>query len=205
MNVFSSTYEKCKFSLLVYTRRYFSVVFFAQIAIVSPQCIPKVQCKSVNHLMSQFLETNTYEKIRDCEIKHWYVWQTLMPYVKLAFTPNATELTKDQRTMQLLSLRVVIFSLQNMLGRSKHREVLLQENLLDYIVSMPWFVPDLLKQQAKELVVMLGGYPDVTMQPPRLLSITKASIAKSHLGLEKVVNCSAGEIATEVLPAVIEG
>lgn len=179
------------------------MVFFAQIALVSPQCIPKTLCKSVNHLMSQFLESTTYEQIRDCEIKHWYVWQTFMPYVKLAFIPNTIELTKDQRTMQILSLRLIIFGLQNMLGRSKHREVLLQENLLDYIVSMPWFVPDPLKQQAKELVLMLAGYPDVMMQPPRLLSITKASIAKTHLGLEKVVNLSAGEIATKVLPTVI--
>ena len=174
------------------------MVFIAQIALVSPQCIPKTLCKPVNHLMSQFLESTTYEKIRDCEIENRYVWQTFMPYVKLAFIPNTIELTRDQRTMQILSLRLIIFSLQNMLGRSKHREVL-QENLLDYIVSMPWFVPDPLKQQAKELVLMLAGYPDVTMQPPRLLSITKASIAKTHLGLEKVVNLSAGEIATEVL------
>lgn len=152
--------------------------------------------------MSEFLESTTYDQIRDCEIKHWYVWQTFMPYVKLAFVPNTTELTNDQRTMQMLSLRLVIFSLQNMLGRSKHREVLLQENLLDYIVSMPWFVPDPLKQHAKDLVLMLVGFPDVTLQPPQLLSITKASIAKSHLGLEKVVKLSAGEIATEVLPAV---
>ena len=124
-----------------------------------------------------------------------------MPYVKLAFIPDEAEtLTNDFRTMQDLSLRLTIFSLQNMLGRSKHREVLLQERLLDYVVCMPWFVPQSLKQQAKDLVLMLAAFPEMNMQPPSLLSISKAYLAKAHLGLEKVVKLSAGEIATEVLP-----
>ena len=151
--------------------------------------------------MSEFLETTTYQQIREAEIKHWYVWQTFMPYVKLAFIPDTVEpLTNDFRTMQSLSLQLTIFSLQNMLGRSKHREVLLQEQLLDYVVCMPWFVPQHLRQQAKDLVLMLATFPEVNMQPPSLLSITKASLARAHLGLEKVVKLSAGEIATEVLP-----
>ena len=108
-------------------------------------------------------------------------------------------LTSGLRTMQMLSLRLIIFSLQNMLGRSKHREVLLQECLLDYVVSMPWFVPHPLKQQAKDLVLMLAAFPEVNMQPPQLLSIAKASLAKTRLGLEKVMKLSAGEVATEML------
>ena len=151
--------------------------------------------------MSQFLETTTYEQIRDGEVKHWYVWQTFMPYVKLAFIPNSAEPpTKDLITLQMLSLKLIIFGLQNMLGRSKHREVLLHERLLDYVVCMPWFVPESLKQQARDLVMMLASFPETNMQPPQLLNISKASLAKGHLGLENVVELSAGEIATKMLP-----
>ena len=187
--------------------RYFTGVFIAQLALASPLCITttKLCSKSVNHFMSQFLEAATFEQIREAEIKHWYVWQTFMPYVKLAYVPDPTHhqlTTSDLRTTQILSLQLIIFSLQNMLGRPKHREVLVQESLLDYITCMPWFVPQPLKQQAKDLVAMLANFPDVNMQPPQLLSIAKASLAKScpGLGLEKVVRLSAGEIATELLP-----
>jgi hypothetical protein len=179
--------------------RYFTVVFIAQLALVSPSHIPKSLCKSASLYMSEFLESTTYEQIREAEIEHWYVWQTFMPYVKLAYVPERVHpLSEDLKTLRRLSLQVVIFGLQNMLGRSKHREVLVQENLLDYVVCMPWFVPPPLKQQAKGLVLMLTGYSDINMQPPQLLSIAKASVAKAHLGLEKVAKLSAGEIATEV-------
>ena len=168
---------------------------------MSPQCIPRSVCKIINHHMSDFLETTTYEQTREAEIEHWYVWQTFMPYVKLAFAPDTVNLlTSDLQLMQTLSLKLTIYSLQNMLGRAKHREVLLQEGLLDYVVSMPWFVPGPLKQQARDLVQMLAAYPELNMQPPALLSISKACLAKAHLGLEKVVKLSAGEIATELWP-----
>ena len=173
----------------------------AQLALASPQSIPNSLCKSVNHFLRGFLDIATYQQIRDAEIKHWYVWQTFIPYVKLAYLPDPPNLSSDLRSMQALSLKLTIFSLQNMLGRSKHCEVLVEENLLDYITCMPWFVPEPLKQQAKELVLMLANYPDVNMQPPKLLSIAKASLAKTcpGLGLEKVTRLSAGEIATELL------
>ena len=184
--------------------RYFTGVFVAQLALATPSSIPGSLCKSVNHFLTEFLATATYEQIRDSEIKHWYVWQTFVPYVKLAYFANPAhhQLSTDIRTMQTLSLRLIIFGLQNMLGREKHREVLVQENLLDYVVCMPWFVPEPLKQQARDLVAMLASSPDINMQPPRLLSVTKALLAKScpGLGLEKVVKLSAGEIATQLLP-----
>ena len=177
------------------------MIFMAQLALVSPHHIPVTLCKAINHYMSDFLQTSTYIQTREAEVEHWYVWQTFMPYVKLAFLPETAQpLSNDLRTMQTLSLQLIIFSLQNMLGRAKHREVLLEEGILDYIICMPWFVPQSLKQQARDLVQMLAIYPELNMQPPALLSITKACIAKAHLGLEKAVELSAGEIATELLP-----
>ena len=174
----------------------------AQLALASPHCIPTSLCKLVNNFLEGFLDAATFEEIREAEIKHWYVWQTFMPYVKLAYVPHPTKLSPDLRKMHTLSLKLMIFSLQNMLGRTKHCEVLIQENLLDYVTCMPWFVPQPLKQQAKELVRMLANFPNVNMQPPQLLSVAKASLAKNcpGLGLEKVTRLSAGEIATELLP-----
>lgn len=177
------------------------MMFIAQVALVSPHSIPESRRNIINrYTLEQFFETATYEQIREAEVKNWYVWQTFMPYVKLAYVPDAIRpLTNELRTMQMLSLKLIIFSLQNMLGRAKHREVLVQENLLDYVVCMPWFVPQPLKQQAQDLVLMLTNFPDVNMQPPKLLSITRACLAKAYLGLDRAVELSAGEIAAKIL------
>lgn len=112
-----------------------------------------------------------------------------------------TQLLPIITTTQKLSLQLMIFSLQNMLGREKHRQVLMEENLLDYITCMPWFVPKSLQQQAKDLVQMLANSPDVNMQPPKLVNITRACLANNccGLGLENAVRLSAGEIATRLL------
>ena len=178
-------------------------MFLAQVALVSPHCIPNTLCTPLNHLMSGFLKTATYEQIREGEVKHWYVWQTFMPYVKLAFVPIASgPLSHEMRTLQTLSLELIVFSLQNMLGRPNHRKVLLQENLLDYIVCMPWFVPEPVKPRVQELVQMLASYPDMNMQPPTLLCGARAILAKAHFGLEKAVALSVGEIVTKILPIV---
>ena len=78
----------------------------------------------------------------------------------------------------------------------------MEENLVDYVVCMPWSVPEQLKQQACDLVTMLGSFPDMRMQPPQLLNIAKASLAKTfpELGLEGAMKLTAGEIATKLLP-----
>ena len=181
------------------------MMFIAQLALVSPHCIPEMRRHFINrYMLEQFFETVTYEEVRDAEIKNWYVWQKFMPTVKLAYVPDAVTPppTDEVRRMQLLSLRLVIFSLQNMLGRTKHRQVLLEEGLLDYVVCMPWFVPPSrpLKRQAQDLVSMLANFPDVDMQPPSLLSIARACLAKAHFGLESATTLSAGEISAKLLP-----
>ena len=189
--------------------RYFTLMFFAQVALVSPHCIPSTLHTPVKHLMSDFLKTAEPEQIREGEVKHWYVWQTFMPYVKLAYLPTTTTthsrrmLPQDNNTsLQTLSLELIVLSLQNMLGRSNHREVLLLEELLDYVVCLPWFVPEAVRPRAQELVNALANCSDVSVGPPQLLSISKAVIAQTQtcLGLKEVMELPVGEITKTLLP-----
>lgn len=135
--------------------------------------------------MDSFLKNTNYKTIMKAEVKHWYVWSTFLPYVKLVYIPETPQ-TEMMRKLQLLSLQTVLFGLQNMLGRQNHVEVLVREGLLDYVTCMPLYVPESLKPQAREVVRMLGSSGDVEMHPPKLVSLLKAQLAKTHTGLEKI-------------------
>lgn len=151
--------------------------------------------------MRDFLNSTSYETIKDGEIKHWYVWSTFMPYVKLLYLPNCP-LPKDgmMRKLQLYSLEMILFGLKNMLSRPNHRAVLEKEGLIDYITCCPDHVPETLKSQAKELVQLVTFDSDIHQQPPKLDNIVKAHLAKMHFGLEQILSLSVSEIVTDLLP-----
>ncbi len=115
------------------------MVFLAQVSMVSPQYIPQEYQKQIINEMDSLLQATDYETIMQYEVKHWYVWATFLPYVKLAYVPN-TQTEGPLQKLQLLSLEVIIFALQNMLGRENHREFLKKEGLLDFVTCMPQYV-----------------------------------------------------------------
>ena len=152
--------------------------------------------------MSTFLKATTYDVIMKGEVEHWYVWSTFIPYVKLLYMPEASSAQLDPlRQLTLLSLETVLFGLLNMLGRENHRQVLDCEGLVDYVVLSPSYVPQSLRHLARQLVQLLASSGDLRIQPPALVSIVKARLAKVHFGLERVLKMSVGEIISEILPS----
>jgi len=149
--------------------------------------------------MEGSLQRTTYQTIMEGEVTRWYVWSTFVPYVKLVYIPDTPQ-PEAVRKLQLLSLETIIFSLQNMLGRENHRQVLKQEGLVDYVTCMPSYVPESLKPKAKELVQMLATSADLQVPLPTLSSLVKAKLAKMYFGLEGVLAMSVGEIVSKLLP-----
>ncbi len=73
-----------------------------------------------------------------------------------------------------------------MLGREIHIKILLREELEDFITCSPSYVPKSLKPQAKETVQIVGS--GMQLQPPKLVNLAKAKLAKMYFGLERVMN-----------------
>ena len=145
--------------------------------------------------MELFLQANSYEKIREEEISCGCDCSIFIPYVKLAYVPNAPRAEETSvGKLQLVSLQLAIFTLQNLLGRENHRQILLKEGLLDFVICMPQYVPPSLRPQAEELVQMVVSSPDIPEGPPKLLNLVKARLAKMHFGLEEILSLSVGEI-----------
>ena len=97
----------------------------------------------------------------------------------------------------MLSQRTILLSLRNMLGRDNHRTVLLREGLEDYVTCLPQYVPPSLREEARELVRIVAS--GVQLQPPKLVNLAKAKLAKMHFGLQRVVHLTVGAIITAAL------
>ncbi len=161
--------------------RYVVQVFLAQIILVSPQLIPKDLQQQINDFMADFLQNATYQDIMEREIKQEMFYPTLVSYVKLLYRQSSSSSELD-----MLSLQTILLSLQNMLGREVHMKILLREGLEDFITCSPSYVPESLKPQAKEMVQIVGS--GMELQPPKLVNLAKAKLAKMYFGLERVMN-----------------
>lgn len=181
----------------VLLHRYFTLVFLAQVILMSPKHVPVDFHNQIHDTMHEFLKSTSYETIKEGEIKHWYVWSTFLPYVKLLYIPNCPAPNDGMvRALQMLSLELILFGLMNMLSREHHRAVLVKEGLVDYITCCPNHTPETLKPQAKELVHLVTSSSDIQHQPAKLTNIVAGHLAKEHFGLEQVLSLSVGEIVT---------
>ena len=96
--------------------------------------------------------------------------------------------------VQSVALQTIIIALHIMLDRKVHRDVLIREGLVDYITCMPWYTTGAAEQRARALMRMVQQAPDVDLQPPSLLNMAKACVAKNFCGLQTVVHLSVPEI-----------
>ncbi len=131
--------------------------------------------------MADFMQNATNQGITEGWNKQQYIWTTFVPYVKLLYLPSSSSSGLD-----MLSLQTILLSLQNMLGRENQIKILLREGLEDFITCSPSYVPESLKPQAREMVQILGSGMDI--QPPKLVNLAKAKLAKMYFGLERVMN-----------------
>ena len=126
---------------------------------------------------------------------HGYVWQDLLPYMKLVYTVC----NPRQSPFHLNCLEIAILGLQLALAKDAERRVLQQQGLLDYCVCLPWHLPARSKaqQRARSVVDMVGSH--IQLQPPSLSIIVKSKLAAIHFGLEKILNSDCHVLIEEIL------
>lgn len=125
-------------------------------------------------------------------------WSVFEPFVRLLYVPDTPLPTSgpcSQRAslvskLQLSSISSVLTALHTIILCSDdgHRslDVMQRENLLPYIITAPMHVPLTLKIQAIELVCCLGRFK--TIEPPTLIDLAKANLAKYQFGLERLLH-----------------
>ena len=158
----------------------------AQIVLVSLPLVAN-QEKEINSLLTKFVQETQPSEIATVTDGSYH-WAIFLPYVKLVYLPFCGS------DVQSVALQTIIIALHSMLDREIHRDVLIREGLVDYITCMPWYTTGAAEQRARALVRMVQQAPDVDLQPPSLLNIAKAYVAKNFCGLQTVVHLSVPEI-----------
>ena len=77
-------------------------------------------------------------------------------------------------------------------------EVIAHEDLVDYIVCVPWFLPDQESRSSAVELVNLTRRSLERLQPPSLTNIVKGFLASHYCGLEKTLKKDAHSILLEM-------
>ena len=98
---------------------------------------------------------------------------------------------EHKRTMRQLEQRCIevgVVSLHIALLGKVEKNVLVKEGLVDFIVSLPWCLPQESKahHRTRELISCLRE--GIQLQPPSLLNLAKAKLSSSHFGLKKMLS-----------------
>ena len=130
--------------------------------------------------------------IRRYETKEELIWGTFLPYMSYLYQPSEVAKSGDETLthliaeLQVLSVRVLVHSLHNALGREEHLKILIDEGLVDYFVALPWYVPDSCTDVAKNMIKEISNLTQ--LKPPSLCSLAKANLAKNVMGLRRMLN-----------------
>ena len=189
----------------IFLCRYFTQLFMAQLVLVSPDLIPPFLLEKIQCHMQELLDTANPLELMRFEETCRFSWSIFSPYVKLLYIPNTPAVMGSTSTtmikLQSLSIQVAIFCLTSNLSRPSHQEIMAEERLLDYVICMPWHVPEEVKTKADEVVRALAAHKP--LQPPSLSSIAKAKLAKMHFGLERIMRMqSIHDLFIELYPAL---
>lgn len=169
---------------------------FAQVAIHSIASFDENEAQ-VLQATSDFLQVVDADQIRATELSYDFLWMLFRPFVCQLYVaePNRPSVCKELRDK---SLEMAILTLENTMGREHHRQVLMKEGLVDFVTCLPWHTTGPAHQRAFRLARMIHQAPEVNLQPPSLLNITRATVAKEFCGLRKVLNLSLSDLISEL-------
>ena len=191
--------------------RYFAQLVFIQLLLLSPSLLSLAMLEKVDHHMNAFLTEVDPIALSEHEATEGYFWSVFEPFVRALYVPKTpliasfhptntssshSELSIGEHTrqfliskLQILSIRSALVALHmiilNFKDGHKSLETMQSANLIPFIIAAPWHVPQSLKVQATQLVQCLGQYMHIG--PPTLADLAKASLAKWHFGLERML------------------
>lgn len=135
-------------------------------------------------------EVSTYSPdfIRSYEVKNGTYWDSFLflfyfyeqtpCFIPGSFATIVTELS-------LVAVEVLLLMLQSSIWNKDHIAVLVEQNILEYIIMLPWYVPTQLEENAITVVRNVAKLHKY-IQPPLLSSLCKAKLGKLKWGLRKL-------------------
>jgi len=141
-------------------------------------------------LLNFILKLNV-EDIKKYEAETELVWNSL-EYLLYFYEPEVSKYRskfgkkfEPIKQVYFLSVDVLLLSLHSTVGKSNNRIVIVSDNLQDYIVMLPWSVPSGSRDRA--MCVVHEFTKNYLIQPPSLICIAKAALARSSVGLYSII------------------
>ena len=185
------------YSYLLITTRFFGSMMIAQLVLTKVAIFPPELRTQITTFLDGFLHNVDSNLLHKWAVKvNGATCQDIFPIMRLVYSP-LSHTSSDNA--DVLCLEVGILGLQIILGADDERQVLIKQGLLDYLVCLPWFIPERHRahRRAHSLLDMVGAH--VPLQPPSLNSIVRAKLAATSCGLKKAMNSDCHQLVYGLL------
>ena len=121
----------------------------ARLLLFSLATYPEEHKTKTAEVLSHFLSVAKAQEITNLEEKYTYNWITMLPFIEMLYTAvssdklhrNAMVEPPAAGESQQWSVCVAVVALEAEMGRKCNRELVVRQGLLDFIVCLPWGVP----------------------------------------------------------------
>ena len=153
----------------------------------SPQLLHKFQKSTIQKLQELLIETLKWDPsdIGCVEFEQGILLRSFVflvylyePYISFH---NSMKMDNYLESLYHLSIKTLLNFLESRISQKEHLYFLIEEELLDFVVMTPWFVPSCSEERAHRVVHQLTKVQ--SLQPPSLTNICKAKVAKLKVGL----------------------
>jgi len=160
----------------------------ARLLLFSLATYPEEHKTKSAEVLSHFLSVAKAQEITNLEEKYTYNWITMLPFIEMLYTAVSSDKLHRNAMVELpaagesqqWSVCVAVVALEAEMGRKCNRELVVRQGLLDFIVCLPWGVP-----QCQNVVQLFAG--DQKLPVPKLASIAKAKLARCGSRLRDVL------------------
>ena len=159
------------------------------------------QYHHVVELLKSFLDKHDHKELQAYENELGFKWNKYLPYMRVVYFPHnsrgsvmACGSDPSFRALQMMCVETCVLSLHVVLYGERQRKMMVEQDLMEYIICLPSVLPEHSSAQwkARDLVSMLGK--EMHLQPPSLNTMARARLAVSHFGLEKAMKTPVQEL-----------
>ena len=147
---------------------------------------PQDTLQELRSMMNEVSTCNS-EDIRIYERQNGFEWDSFLS-LQYLYEPKHQPTSKSTSSVILqlskLATDILLLSFETTIWKVEHVEVLVEQDLLEYLIMLPWSVPLCSRERARTVVTNVAKIRQI--QPPSLSSISKAKLAKMKWGLKKL-------------------
>lgn len=178
--------------------------FFSALISCSFDIIPLPFKGKIYHFLENFLQDADHILIKQRLDKYGYICTNLLPAISLPYfslEPVNPQYNPRHSAMIIklreLCLEFGVLAIQYELLGEYEKTDLVQNGLLDFVVCLPWVVPAGTKAYSRARAVLLYLNERMLLQPPSLINLARAKLAKMYFGLKRTLTLSVHELVHE--------